>query len=243
MLKSLSTALLDIIYPKNCIFCKKGIFDKKSGFYLCQDCFESIEKNLPPFCSRCGRHLEAPETEIGICKGCKGRKFYFDCSFSVCIFDGKIKELIHKFKYSNRTMLDKVFARLIFDFVMNFNIPISEYDIILPVPLHPVRLREREYNQCELLAKELAKFFPIEISRKDVVRTKNTKSQISLDKSARWENIKGAFNVRSEDKFKDRNVLIIDDLITTGATASEIAFSLKKSGAKKVSVLTLAIAR
>jgi ComF family protein len=187
--------------------------------------------------------LEELETELGICRQCERRQFYFDRAFCVCVFDGVIQDLIHKFKYSNKTMLDKVFAQLIFDFVVNLNIPVLDYDIMLPVPLHPTRLREREYNQCEILAYQLRKFFPLEISSKDVLRVKNTKSQISLDKLARWENIKGAFKVKNQDKFKNRNVLIVDDLFTTGATASELARVLKESGAEKVSVLTLAVAK
>ncbi|MFH1655207.1 MAG: ComF family protein [Candidatus Omnitrophota bacterium] len=243
MFKSLSATVLDIIYPRNCINCKNGIFDKDYGFSICRDCFENIQKNRPPFCLKCGRHLDGPETDEGVCRQCKSRKFYFDNAWSVCIYEGIIQELIHKFKYSNKTMLDKVFAKLIFDFVMNFNLSVSDYDIMLPVPLHPTRLREREYNQCRILAHEIQNFFSIAISTNDVMRLRNTKSQISLDKKARWENIKGAFKVKNTLKFKDKNVLIIDDLITTGATASELARALKNAGTKNVSVLTLAIAK
>lgn len=140
-------------------------------------------------------------------------------------------------------MLAKVFAQMIFDFTMNFNIQLSDYDIMLPVPLHSTRLREREYNQCEMLAQQLQKFFPVELSTKDVKRTKNTKSQITLDKASRWKNVEGIFKITNEYIFKDKNVLIIDDLITTGATASELAKALKESGAKTVAVLTIAKAK
>jgi len=240
MLKNLTATVLNLIYPKNCISCKTGIFDEQNRFFLCDDCFEEIAKNLSPFCLKCGVHLDERETEFGICRQCKKRKFYFDRAYSVCIFEGTIKELIHKFKYSNKTVLAKLFSEMIFDFAMNFHIPISDYDIMLPVPLHSVRLREREYNQCEILAKELQKFFSIAISRNDVMRIRNTKSQIELNKFARWQNIKGAFKLKNFEKFKDKNVLIIDDLMTTGATASELAGVLKDADAKKVSVLTLA---
>lgn len=243
MFKSPVETLLDIIYPKNCIFCKKGIFDEGNDSYICQECFENIAKNLPPFCLKCGRHLESIDNTEGICQNCLKENFNFDCAWSVCFFDGIIKDLIHKFKYSNKTLLAKSFARLFFDFIMNFNIPISIYDIMLPVPLHKTRLREREYNQSELLAKELRKFFPLEASKDNVIRIRNTKSQTNLDKTMRRKNTLGAFKVINTDVFKEKNILIIDDLLTTGATTSELAKTLKESGAKKVSVLTLAIAK
>lgn len=243
MLKSLTSAVLDLVYPNNCINCKTAIIDKDYKFSLCYDCWQSIEKNLPPFCSKCGLHLEDIKTGVDLCKDCQRQELYFDKAFSVFLFDGIIKELIHKFKYSNKTMLAKVFAQMIFDFAMNFNIQLSSYDIMLPVPLHPARLREREYNQCEMLAQQLQKFFPLEISTKDVTRIKNTKSQITLDKTSRWKNVDGAFKIRNRFVFEEKNVLIVDDLITTGATASELAETLKESGAKMVSVLTIARAK
>ena len=243
MLKTFAATALELIYPKNCISCKAGIFDKENKFLICQDCFEGIEKNLPPFCAKCGRHLELDETENGICRQCKKRKFYFDSCFSVCIYDGIIKDLIHKFKYSNKTVLADAFSKLMFDFIRNFHVELDDYDIMLPVPLHSTRLREREYNQSEVLSERINKFAGIAISRNDIIRLRNTKSQITLDKEARWQNLKDAFKVVRPAVFEEKNVLIVDDLITTGATASELAKSLKQAKAKKVSVLTLAIAK
>jgi ComF family protein len=243
MLSSLTGAVLDLIYPNNCINCKTAILEKDYEFSLCRDCWQSIENILPPFCSKCGAHLENITSVIDLCRDCQKQELYFDKAYSVFAFEGILKELIHKFKYSNKTMLAKVFAKMIFDFAMNFNIPLSGYDIMLPVPLHSTRLREREYNQCEILAQQLQRFFHLEISTKDVARIKHTRSQITLDKTARWENIVGAFKIRNNQAFINKNVLIVDDLITTGATASELAKTLKESGAKMVSVLTIAKAK
>ncbi|HOX53945.1 MAG: ComF family protein [Candidatus Omnitrophica bacterium] len=243
MLKTFATAVLDLVYPNNCINCKTAIIDQDYEFSLCPGCWQSLEKNLPPFCSKCGMHLEEITAGIDLCKDCQKQNLHFDKAYSVFIFEGIIKELIHKFKYSNKTMLAKVFAQMIFDFTVNFNFPISEYDIMLPVPLNSARLREREYNQCEILARQLHKYFPLEISTKDIVRIRNTKSQISLDKTARWKNIDGAFKIKNKYAFVDKKVLIIDDLITTGATASELAKTLKGAGVKMVSVLTIAKAK
>jgi len=243
MLSSLTGAVLDLVYPNNCINCKTAILEKDYEFSLCRDCWQSIEKNLPPFCPKCGTHIENINSGIELCRDCQKKELYFDKAYSVFAFEGVLKELIHKFKYSNKTMLAKVFAKMIFDFAMNFNIPLSDYDIMLPVPLHSTRLREREYNQCEILARQLQRFLHLEISTKDVARIKHTRSQITLDKTARWENIVGAFKIKNNQTFKNKNVLIVDDLITTGATASELAKTLKESGAKMVSVLTIAKAK
>ncbi|MFC1704625.1 ComF family protein [Candidatus Omnitrophota bacterium] len=154
-----------------------------------------------------------------------------------------MKDLIHLFKYRNKTSLRILFGKLSADFVTTYNIPLQNYDMIVPVPLHSTRLREREYNQTDILANELAHYFPIQVCSHAVKRIRNTKPQATLKARQRLSNLQDAFSVTDTDLIKDKNILLFDDLFTTGATVSEMARVLTSSGAHEVSVLTLAIAQ
>ena len=118
----------------------------------------------------------------------------------------------------------------------------QKFDIIIPIPLHDVRLRERGYNQSKLLAEGISQRFHIKLSDKNLMRIRHTKNQAMLKQKERWTNIQGAFRIKYPGDFFNKTILIIDDLLTTGATASEAACMLKNSGAKRVDILTLAIA-
>ncbi len=121
-------------------------------------------------------------------------------------------------------------------------IDFNQFDLIMPIPLHPTRLRERGYNQSALIAQKLSKEFNIPLINNNLIRIRNTPSQTNLNKKERWTNIKGAFKIKYPTNINKKFTLLIDDLLTTGATTSEAALTLKKSGAKKVGVLTIAIA-
>ena len=127
-------------------------------------------------------------------------------------------------------------------FAQYYRLPLEAFDLVVPVPLSSTRLRERGYNQSQLLAQELVKSLGLPLEFNNVIRTRNTQFQARLSEKERWTNIEGAFKIKHPKKFDGKNVLIVDDLLTTGATASEIARILKESGAQKVGVLTLAIA-
>ena len=133
------------------------------------------------------------------------------------------------------------FARFIINFIQKYRLDIEQFDIIVPIPLFPSRLRERGYNQSQLLAEQIARNYHINLSLNNLVRTRNTEHQTFLSEKERWTNINGAFTIKNSTKFSGKNVLIIDDLLTTGATACEAAGTLKDAGAQTVGVLTLAI--
>ena len=135
----------------------------------------------------------------------------------------------------------KPFIEFIVNFVQIYHLDIKQFDIIVPVPLFPSRLRERGYNQSELLAELIALRYHIDLSLANLVRIRNTEHQTSLTEKERWTNIKGAFKIIDSSEFSGKNILIIDDLLTTGATVSETATTLKDAKAKTVGVLTLAI--
>jgi len=126
------------------------------------------------------------------------------------------------------------------DFLENNTIPINEIDLIIPVPLHSRKLREREFNQAELLAKIISERFNKEFSVGNLVKIKDTAAQANTSKEARSKNLNDSFKIKSETLVNNKNILIIDDVFTTGATCSEIAKTLKNSGANSVLALTLA---
>ncbi|MDP8212994.1 MAG: ComF family protein [Candidatus Zapsychrus exili] len=240
MIKDLLKGLTSLVYPPNCLICKQYISTQSFGGMLCTHCKNSVKFNIPTFCLKCSRYL-GKKIKYPLCKECRQKKPYFDFVWGCCLYEDPIKKLIHKFKYNQRTVLRYLFFELILSFISKYNLDIAQFDTIVPVPLFSTRLRERGYNQSYLLANEISKHFNINISRNSLIKIKNTTPQALLTEKERWTNTQGAFRIKSPDKFKGKAVLIIDDLLTTGATVSEIALTLKESGAQTVAALTLAI--
>jgi ComF family protein len=152
-----------------------------------------------------------------------------------------LKTLIHSFKYGQKTGLRHLFVHIMASFIRDYHLDIAQFDLIAPIPLSSTRLRERGYNQAQLLGEGMAKEFSIPLSDHNLIRQRHTQQQTLLDEKERWTNIKRAFTIKHLKVFEQKNILIIDDLLTTGATASEAARTLKNHGAGKVGVLTLAI--
>lgn len=232
-------ALLNIVYPAQCLICQNKLNATSIGTLLCQNCWSAIKKNPPPFCVRCGRHLEIAQTDEG-CPGCKRRDYSFDRAIAPCIYEGVLKELIHRFKYNGQECLGELLAGLMTGFIKEYNLNLGEFDFVVPVPLHRRKLREREFNQAELLARPLAKEFNLVLSKEILIRQRDTATQTELSEDARWRNVRACFLVNPQINLKDKNILLIDDLLTTGATCSEAAAVIKKAGGRKVWALTLA---
>jgi len=241
MLRGLLQGLAEIICPKRCLVCKDGIKEKASvGGYICAECWGKIKRNVPPFCHRCGRQLDSRNLTKNICPGCIRQPLHFDRAFSPCVYEGPIKELVHEFKYNNKEYLGPALARLMIDFVREYNLPIDFVDSVIPIPLHKNRLREREFNQARILSDCVAREFNKPLLDGVLVRKRPTLTQTELKDNSRFSNVKDCFAVTKADAVKNRHLLLVDDVLTTGATSSEAAGSLKNSGANVVFVLTLA---
>lgn len=241
MLGSLINGLKDILYPKTCLLCKKNIKNHPCvEDTVCAGCWEKIKINPPPFCHCCGRHLKKNSPVKNICPDCLKKKFHFNRAFSPCVYEGTIKELIHEFKYKNKDYLGQVLSRPLVNFIKEYNLPIDYLDLIIPVPLSQIRLREREFNQAEVLSKHIAKEFNKELSNDTLRRIRHTKTQVQLETEERLANVKGSFALAPNKEVKGKNILLVDDVLTTGATCSEAAGVLKNAGAGIVFVLTLA---
>ncbi len=239
MFKGIFQGLIDLIYPKICLVCRTKL--KSTGSVdnlVCPECWSKIKRNAPPFCSSCGRHLEKPLRNI--CTSCIKKPLHFDRAVSPCIYEGAIKDLIHEFKYRNKDYLGVTLSRLILDFIDEYNLKMDFFDFFIPIPLHRARLREREFNQADILAKQIALKLNKVLLPDALLRRRNNRSQTNLEDKERFNNVKEIFSINKNVLIKGKNILLIDDVLTSGATCSEAARTLKNAGANIVFALTLA---
>ena len=242
MFKDLIQGISDLVYPPNCLLCKCSLIPFSPTEPLCPRCRPLIAVNEPPFCVKCTRPLGVP-VRFPRCRDCRQGTFGFDFAWAAALYHAPLQGLIHQFKYEGKTFHRKLFGKLMIEFVGRHNLDIRQFDVLVPVPLSPAKLRERGFNQALILARILAREFRVPVSAQNLRRLRHTRTQTLLSRKERWTNLRGAFKINAPDEFKGKNILIIDDLLTTGATAAEASTVLKRSGAGTVAVFTLAIAR
>jgi ComF family protein len=237
-LRELFNDVSDIIFPPQCPACAEIINLPKSQIF-CSPCQEKISFITGSICPICGIPFGESPAESHICGNCLTNKPYYFQARSVAGFETVIMDTIHKFKYGRSISLGNALG----SFMADFSFPsfdFSEYSLLVPVPLHIKRLRERGFNQSLFLAKELGKKYKLPVNFSLLKRCKFTLTQTGLNKNERERNIKGAFVVADKQKSAGENIILIDDVYTTGATINECARVLLKAGAQKVAVLTLA---
>ena len=239
MINNAIKAVRELLYPRYCLLCRRKISAEGNG-PVCAGCLETIVPNTPPFCQKCGRKISGGYATRNICKGCCRKHFYFDRSWATCRYEGALKELIHHFKYRDMRNLEEKLSGIMINFIKEYRLPVDHCDYVIPVPLSKSRMREREFNQAQALACNIARCLNLDLVDNNLWRIRNTASQAELDKEARWQNMHGAFALKDPEMVKEKIILLIDDVLTTGATASEAAKALKNSGANAVFVLTLA---
>jgi ComF family protein len=175
----------------------------------------------------------------GLCPACRTRLPAFDYAWSALRYTGAVKDIIHRFKFHDRTSLRHTAATLFRIFFDRYGIP-PRADMIIPMPLHPVRLRERGYNQALLLAGTLSTLWNIPCRPDILARIRLSRPQSELGQKERWTNISNAFRIETSSGIKGAHILLVDDLLTTGATADEAARALKNAGAARIGLITLA---
>lgn len=224
---------ITFLYPAQCKVCEKQL-GLESAPYICNPCWNEIDYIQPPWCEICG----IPNTE-NLCGPCATKPPRFGKLRTIAAYDSTLQQAIHLFKFNKRSALSHTLKQLILE-----NIPIdlnlSDYDYVIPVPIHKVRLRERGFNQSTLISKGIAKVVGISVLEDVLIRQKNTSPQSSLDREARQNNIKGAFKLRDADKIRDKQILVFDDVFTTGATIREVVNVLWDADPSEIDVLTLA---
>lgn len=225
---SLLSSFLDLILPHRCPFC-----DSISKGSVCLGCTDAVRFISPPLCDICGVPFKSDAVKSHTCGECMKKKRYFSWARGVLIYSDASAKAIHRFKYNKDTTFSKSFGSIISGYP-----DLEGFDVIIPVPLHIDRLRERGFNQSLLLARAVGKRHGIPVDPFLLKRTRWTEPQVNLSGKERKRNVKGAFEVPGN--VIGRSILLIDDVYTTGATVGECSKVLRKGGAKEVCVLTLA---
>jgi len=219
-------ASLDLLFPPTCGGCSQP------GVRWCTHCQFDTQLVSPPFCDRCGDVLLQP----GVCNHCQLKPPHFTAIRSWAFFAGPVREALHKLKYKRDISLGIVLAQPLVDLFIQLD---WDCDLILPVPLGLARLKERGYNQSDLLARPLALAIGIPYQTNGLFRVRETRSQVGLTITQRHANVSGAFQALSRS-VSGRHVLVIDDVATSSATLEACATALIEAGSTKVFALTLA---
>ncbi len=229
--------VFDIIFPPRCLACTEIIKQPVNQFF-CPGCLEKINFIEDNFCPICGVPFLVSPAGSHFCGNCLENKQYYSQARAVAGFETAIMDAIHKFKYGRNISIGYALG----SFMADFSFPdfdFFEYSLLIPVPLHIKKLRERGFNQSLLLANQIGKKHELPVDFSILKRCKATLSQTGLNKAEREKNIKGAFAVADRKKINGRKIILIDDVYTTGATINECAKVLHKAGAQKTAVLTL----
>ena len=228
------TAALDLVFPPLCPVCD-GMLGAGRRDPLCGACWEAFERIAPPWCRCCG----APLGIEGLCGACRGRRPRFAYARSAVLYGDLVREAIHAFKFGGRRGLANPLGDLLAGLGLSA-LPGAAPDALVPVPLHPRRARERGYDQALLLARRLERAWGVPVVADALLRAVPTQPQTDLDAAARRRNVRGAFALSRPERITGRHVVLVDDVLTTGATAGECARTLYRAGAAAVGVLTVA---
>ncbi len=229
--------ITDFLFPPRCANC--GMFVQQHGG-ICSTCWQKLTFITNPYCKKCGYPFAYECHEDSICAACMQSPPLYDSHRSALRYDEGIKKLIHMLKYYDQPtalpLMAKWMAQAAADFLLKKNI------ILMPVPLHRWRMIKRQYNQAALLAKAIAKYSDGFYLLNGLIRTKNNPPQASLDRKHRLGNMHKilTINTRYTQLIRNRPVLIIDDVMTTGATINACAKALRKAGAAEIYSVTLA---
>lgn len=230
--------IADLVFPPTCVGC--GLLLKTSDdIPFCGKCYSEINFIQAPFCTCCGLPFKSQSGENHLCGQCIKDKQYFTAARSVGVYESILLESIHRFKYSQDLISGKALGRLMASHIRP-SFKSDNYDLIIPVPLHPKRLRQRGFNQAVLLGREISLRFSIPMKTALLKRNVNTLPQVSLGRQDRGPNVKGVFVVEKKGELAHKKVILVDDVYTTGTTVRECAKILLNAGAEEVAVLTLA---
>jgi len=236
-----SDALVSIIFPADCRICGELLVDSRR-VPICPKCLSSFERIPLTNCEICGCPLSGSQLKEGqprLCPACQNKTYGFDCARSFAIYQGALVRAILLLKFEQIEPLGVWFAERLFELVQSERDKFAA-DVVVPVPLHRQRQRERGYNQAALISKPLAKRLRLPHKKLLLTRTKARPEKRVLTLEERWESVRDAFATRPGSRVDNLRVLLIDDVLTTGATLDACARALREAGAKSVVGLTAA---
>ncbi|MBF0175515.1 MAG: ComF family protein [Magnetococcales bacterium] len=224
--------LLDLLFPSRCPVCQTSVATPHT---LCRACEQDLPARPDAFCRRCGEMTEQPMQTCSACQDVAWAPDGFYCAF---VFEDRVRTLLHAFKYKDQGHLAKMLGGLCWE-RLGPDLQQETLDVVIPMPLHWRRLWWRRYNQSALLARVLSHHLGKPMDTGGLIRRRNTIPQANLDAGGRRENVRGAF-LADARRVQGRQVLLVDDVTTTGATLTAAAFALKHAGARRVVVVVLA---
>ncbi len=219
--------MADFVYPPSCPACHK------INTRFCADCLASVKLIPYSFCLFCGEQVSPGQH---VCAQCSASPAFIDDVAAWGVYEGALREAIHALKYKSDLGLGDFFSHFLIQMLEEKQ---WEFDLVIPVPISKKHQRERSYNQSALLARPIAEYFGVEYSSRSLTRIRDTGSQINRNKEERDIALDGAF-LGNPDKLKEKKVLLVDDIITTGATINHCAEALINSGALEVKAISLA---
>lgn len=239
-------AMLELLFPPPaiCGLCGRPLRGRSPGIPpgisdVCSGCLRRLPFIVAPFCMKCGKPLRAGAANKAICSDCQSWGRFFQKARAVGVYDGILKEHIHALKYRGQRRVAGALGSLMAGIACREQ-GMDSVDLIVPVPLDIRRLAERGFNQAELIARCVGQRLGIPVSGHVLIRPLPTPSQSRLPREDRRHNLRGAFQVVNPGDVAGRAILLVDDVLTTGATADECSRVLLKAGAREVYVLTAA---
>jgi competence protein ComFC len=235
---SWTEAALGFIYPAFCQLCNGARAAAKEG-YICTDCYQRVRFVKPPFCERCGLPFPGDITTTFECTNCRDTELHFSSARSAVIANEVALDVIHRYKYSRALWFEPFLADLLIR-AAAAELTHAKWDAIVPVPLHPTKERDREFNQAERLGHHLSRATGICLKNEYLRRIAPTLTQTKLTREQRAKNVHRAFAAKPNLQLKGERIVLIDDVLTTGATTSACAGILRAAGAGDVCVWTVA---
>jgi len=228
----------DIIFPPRCSICGT-LLDGNRATSFCRACRSGMTRIEPPLCSCCGTPFEGPHAGDHLCGECLSGVQHMSVARAFGKYDGTLMAAIHLFKYRGKSAVGHALGKLMANHIYK-DLNIKNYTVIIPVPLHPKRLRERGFNQSLILARHLGRKYAIPVDFMTLKRRKHTDPQILLKRNQRMSNVRGAFEVTVQDNIAGQRIILVDDVYTTGSTVQECCRTLIRHDAQDVAVITLA---
>ncbi len=229
--------LLELLLPPACPLCGGSMPQGPGRPPLCRACLTGIPPLESPCCPRCSLPYPAEKGSDHLCEPCLRQAPPFSWAAALGLYQGSLRTAVHRFKFSGAIGLDRPLANLLAE-KLKERVEDFQPDLLVPVPLHPARLRQRSYNQSLLLARQLSRHWQVPTAHRLLMRTQETPSQQGLSADIRRRNLKGAFSLLHP--LCGKRILLVDDVLTTGATARECSRVLLSGGASAVSATVLA---
>jgi len=234
-MRAWALAALDLVFPALCPVCQATLAARRRD-PLCGGCWEAIRRLGPPACARCGLPFAAPAA-TGLCGGCARERPAWDWALAAAEYEGAARDALHAFKFHGKRALARPLAALLLE-QWGPALAAAAPEALIPVPLGRARARERGFNQAALVAERLGAALRVPLRPRWLVRARATQPQTDLGATERRANVRGAF--AADTAVAGRHVALVDDVLTTGATAAECARMLKAAGAARVGVLAVA---